>query len=43
VIRVGVVGHPGYGGLPDALSTLRRLAPDLGLELSYEESLVTTP
>jgi NAD+ kinase len=39
VIHVGVVGHPGYGGLPDALSTLRRLAPDLGLELSYEEEL----
>jgi NAD+ kinase len=39
VIRVGVVGHPGYGGLSDALATLQRLAPDLGLELSYEEEL----
>ncbi|HEV7991554.1 MAG TPA: NAD(+)/NADH kinase [Gemmatimonadaceae bacterium] len=39
MIRVGVVGHPGYGGLPDALSTLRRLAPDLDIELSYEEEL----
>jgi NAD+ kinase len=40
VIRVGVVGHPGYGGLPDALSTLRRLAPSLALELSYEAELL---
>jgi NAD+ kinase len=39
VIRVGVVGHPGYSGLPDALSTLRRLAPDLEIELSYENEL----
>jgi NAD+ kinase len=39
VIRLGVVGHLGYGGLPDVLSALRRLAPTLGLSLSFEESL----
>jgi NAD+ kinase len=40
VIRVGVVGHQGYGGLADVLATLRRLAPALELELSYEDSLL---
>ena len=39
MIRVGVVGHLGYGGLPDVLSALRRLAPTLGLSLSFEDSL----
>jgi NAD+ kinase len=39
VIRLGVVGHQGYGGLADVLATLRRLAPALGLELSYEAEL----
>jgi NAD+ kinase len=39
VIRVGVVGHQGYGDLSDVLATLRRLAPTLGLHLSYEETL----
>ena len=38
--RVGVVGHQGYGGLADVLATLRRLAPALGLHLSYEDSLL---
>ena len=40
MIRVGVVGHQGYGGLADVLATLRRLAPGLELDLSYEESLL---
>jgi len=40
VIRVGVVGHQGYGGLADVLATLRRLAPALELELMYEDSLL---
>jgi NAD+ kinase len=39
VIRLGVAGHLGYDGLSDVLATLRRLAPPLGLSLSYEESL----
>lgn len=39
MIRVGVVGHQGYAGLPDVLETVRRLAPALGLELSFEEAL----
>jgi len=39
VIRVGVVGHLGYGGLPDVLSALRRLAPTLDLSLSFEKTL----
>jgi NAD+ kinase len=40
VIRVGVVGHQGYGGLAEVLATLRRLAPALELQLSYEDSLL---
>jgi NAD+ kinase len=39
VIRLGVVGHLGYEGLPEVLATLRRLAPALDLRLSFEESL----
>ncbi len=39
MIRLGVVGHLGYEGLPDVLATLRRLTPALGLALSYEDSL----
>ena len=39
MIRVGVVGHQGYGGLADVLATLRQLAPTLELRLSYEEPL----
>lgn len=39
MIRLGVVGHLGYQGLGDVLATLRRLAPDLGLELGYEETI----
>jgi NAD+ kinase len=40
VIRLGVVGHLGYGGLPDVLAALRRLAPALELSLSFEDSLL---
>lgn len=39
MIRVGVVGHRGYTGLPSVLRTLNELAPALGLELSYEDEL----
>ena len=39
MIRVGVVGHQGYGGLANALATLRRLAPELGLSITYESEL----
>ncbi len=39
MIRLGVVGHRGYEGLPDVLATLRRLAPELALELSFEGTL----
>lgn len=39
MIRVGVVGHLGYEGLPGVLAALDRLAPMLGLTLSYEDSL----
>jgi NAD+ kinase len=39
VIRLGVVGHRGYTGLPVVLRTLSELAPALGLELSYEDEL----
>ena len=41
MIRVGVVGHQGYGDLSEVLATLHRLAPTLDLELSYEEALLS--
>ncbi|HTJ21020.1 MAG TPA: NAD(+)/NADH kinase [Gemmatimonadaceae bacterium] len=41
MIRLGVVGHLGYTDLPAVLETLRRLAPALGLSLSYEPELAT--
>ena len=34
--RLGVVGHTGYAGLASALTTLRRLAPALNIELLFE-------
>lgn len=37
--RLGVVGHLGYDGLPQVLATLHRLAPSLGLSLSFEDSI----
>ena len=40
MIRLGVVGHLGYDGLTDVLATLRRLAPTLGLSLSYEPTIL---
>lgn len=40
MIRLGVVGHLGYDGLPGVLATLRRLAPALKLSLSYETTLL---
>jgi NAD+ kinase len=39
VIRIGVVGHRGYEGLPGVLATLRSLAPTLGVSLSFEDTL----
>jgi NAD+ kinase len=39
VIRLGVVGHRGYPQLPDLLHTLRRLAPELGLDVHVEGDL----
>ena len=39
MIRLGVVGHLGYPGLPAVLRTLGELAPALGLELWYEREL----
>ena len=38
-MRLGVIGHRGYSGLPGILETLFRLAPDLNLELSFEEEI----
>jgi NAD+ kinase len=39
VIRLGVVGHRGYEGLPGVLATLRALAPSLDFALSFEDTL----
>ena len=38
-MRVGVIGHTGYDELPDILSGLLRLAPELGLELEFEREM----
>ena len=38
-MRVGVLGHRGYEGLPDALRKLLEIAPSLGLTLVLEEEL----
>ena len=37
--RLGVVGNRRYEGLGDVLATLRRRAPELGMELAFEEEL----
>jgi NAD+ kinase len=39
VIRVGVIGHPGYGGLPGVLRGLAELTPRLGVRLFLEDGL----
>ncbi len=38
-MRVGVIGHRGYAGLPAALATLLDIAPSLGLSLQLEDEL----
>jgi NAD+ kinase len=38
-MRVGVIGHTGYEDLPEILSGLSRLAPELGLDLEFESEL----
>jgi NAD+ kinase len=39
VIRLGVIGHQGYSGLPAALRTLIDAAPRFGIELYFEPAL----
>ena len=38
-MRVGVVGHRGYRGLPDVLRTLTTVAPALDFSLHFEEEM----
>ncbi|MEK7402365.1 MAG: NAD(+)/NADH kinase [Gemmatimonadota bacterium] len=38
-IRVGIIGHRGYDGLPAALTTIRRLAAGLNFSLQLEAEL----
>lgn len=38
-MRVGIIGHRGYVGLPDILSTLVEISPALGLTLAFEPEL----
>jgi NAD+ kinase len=38
-MRVGVIGHRGYVGLPGILGTLLDIAPSLGLTLAFENDL----
>ncbi len=40
MIRLGVVGHHGYAGLPAVLSTLIDAAPRFGIELYFEKDLL---
>lgn len=39
-MRLGVVGHPGYAGLPEVMRTLRALAAPLNLSLALEPELL---
>ena len=39
-MRVGVVGHRGYRGLPEVLHVLTTLAPELDFSLRFEEELL---
>lgn len=39
MIQVGVVGHPGYAGLPQLLQRLRELAGSLNMRLFFEQGL----
>lgn len=39
MMRVGVIGHRGYVGLPGILGTLLDIAPSLGLTLAFEQDL----
>ena len=39
-MRLGVIGHQGYDGLPEILTLLASEAPRLGLTLSFEPSLL---
>jgi NAD+ kinase len=41
VTRLGVVGNRRYDGLPEVLDRLRRLAPELGMTLAFEDGLAT--
>ena len=38
-MRIGVIGHTGYPDLPGILDELLRLAPELGLDLEFEDDL----
>ncbi len=38
-MRLGVIGHTGYEGLPEVLDGLFALAPQLGLQLEFEPEL----
>lgn len=38
-MRIGVIGHRGYAGLPGVLGALLDLAPALGATLAFEEEL----
>lgn len=39
-MRIGVVGHRGYDGLPEIIQMLERVAPELELDLFYEPGLL---
>ena len=38
-MRIGVIGHPGYAGLPAVLHRLLEIAPSLGLTLALDDRL----
>ena len=38
-MRLGVIGHTGYGDLPAILDSLTRVASSLGLDVEFEEEL----
>lgn len=40
-MRIGVIGHKGYEGVPEALRTIRAAAKTLGMQLSIEVDIST--
>ena len=38
-MRIGIIGHKGYAGVPESLRTIRASAKSLGMQLSIESEI----